>query len=110
MKFANRHVWLEICIDRRGHNLVGACDGLRRTQDAHPADHSVEVNKIVNLWLGAQDSLAVDFRCRDDEILKKVLPPRHFTRDMSGPGLRTLVQPGDKPSRQAAHYRSGKRR
>jgi hypothetical protein len=47
-----------------------------RDIDAHPTDHGVQRYELLNLWLVAHDSIAICFRCRDDEILEQVFSTR----------------------------------
>src|SRR6266481_2204181 len=63
MEFANR---LTRC-------KVGARDGLRRGFDPHPADHSVEGNEFLNVWLVAHNGFTVCFRCRGNELLVEII-------------------------------------
>src|SRR5271166_3894103 len=94
MQLGDCLVWYEVGFHRCDHNLVGASYNSRRAQYAHPADHGVESDELLNLWLIAHDGLGICFRCRDDKIPVEVLPSRQRAGEMPSPGLGTLAQPG----------------
>ena len=73
MQLADRLVRREVGVDRCAHDLVSARDNYWRGQDAHPADHGVEGDELLNLWLVAHDGIAIRLRCRDDEVPVEVL-------------------------------------
>ena len=49
----------EVGIDRCLHDLLSARDSSRRGQDAHPGDHGVEGDELLQLWLVAHDGIAI---------------------------------------------------
>jgi RNA-directed DNA polymerase len=106
MQFANHLARCEVGVDCCPHDLLGARDGLRRRLDPHPADHSVEGNEFLNVWLVARNGFAVCLRCRGYELLVEIVSPRHFARELVFPRLRPLAQPGRDAGRQAADHRT----
>src|SRR6266849_10722742 len=100
MQLADRLVRCEVGGDRCLHDLLSGRDSSQRGQDAHPADQGGESDELRNLWLVAQDGIAICFRCRDDKVLVEVVSPRHFMGELSGPRLGTLAQ----ASRERFHF------
>jgi len=110
MEFTNCLARREVGVDRRAHDVLSARDGLRQGLDAHPADHGIEGNEFLQVWLIAHNGFAVSFRCRTHEILVEGISPRHFAGELPFPRLDTLAQPSCNARCQAADNRSGKRR
>jgi hypothetical protein len=90
--------------------IFGVRDGLRRGLNPHPADHGVEGNEFLNVWLVARNGFIVCLRCRGNEFHVEVVAPRHFPGELTFSRLGALAQPGRDARRQAADNRSGKRR
>ena len=93
MQLADRLVRCEVGADRCFHELLCGSDSSQRGQGAHPADEGGESHELRNLWLVAQQGIAISFRRRHDEILVEVVSPRHFVGKLPGPHLGTLAQP-----------------
>src|SRR6478735_6202813 len=110
MQLADRLVRCEVSVDRCTHDLISTRHSSRGGYDTHPADHGVEADELLNLWLVARDGIAISFRCRDDELLVEIFSPRHFAGELRGPRLGTLAQPSRDARCQAADDRSGQRR
>ena len=110
MQFANRLARCKVGVDCCPHDLLGARDGSRRRLEPHPADHGVEGNEFLNVWLVAHNGFTVCLRCRGNELPVEVVAARHFAGELDFPCVRTLAQPGRGARRQAADNRSGKRR
>lgn len=94
MQFAIRLLRREVGVDRCPHDLPGARDGLRQGLDPHPADHGVEGNEFLNVWLVAKNGFAVCLRCRAMKLLVEIISPRRFAGELAFPRLRTLAKPG----------------
>src|SRR6266478_4662406 len=90
------------------HNLLSARDPSWQGHEAHPADHGVEGEELLNPWLVAQDGIAICFRCGHDKVLVEVVSPRKFVGEPPGPRLVTYAQPSRETRCQAADHRTGK--
>src|ERR1043166_259691 len=60
------------------HDLLSARDSSWQRHEAHPSDHGVDGEELLNLWLVAQEGIAIRFRCCDVKVLVEVVSPRHF--------------------------------
>src|SRR5467141_3581200 len=85
MQLADRLVRCEVGGECCVHNLLSARDSSWQGHEAHPADHGVEGEELLNLWLVTQDGIAMGFRCRNDEIF--VWFPRRDISRASCPAL-----------------------
>src|SRR5438034_4428838 len=108
MQLADPLVRCEVGVQRCVHDLLSTLDSSRERQDAHPDDHGVEGDQLLNLWLVAHGGIAICLRCSNDEVL--VLSLRLIVRELPGPRLGTLAQPSREARGQATDHRSGKRR
>jgi len=68
MQLEDRPVRRSIGVHHRTHGPLSALDSSRGGQDAHPADHAVEGEELLNLWFVARDGVAICLRCSDDEV------------------------------------------
>ena len=97
MQLADRLVRCEVGVQRCAHDLLSARNSSREGQDAHPADHGVEGDELLDLWLVAHDGIAIYFRCRDDEVLVEVLSLRLIVGELPGPRLARWLSQVVKP-------------
>src|ERR1043166_405630 len=83
------------------HDLLSARDSSWQGHEAHPADHGVDGEELLNLWLVAQEGIAIRFRCCDDKVIVEVVSPRHFQGTDKGYRLAAPFRPrvpvGDYP-------------
>src|SRR6476661_11182479 len=102
MQLEDGPVRCKVGVYHRAHGLLSALDSSREGKDAHPADHGVEGEELLNLWFVARNGIAICFRCLDDEVVIEAVSPRHFAGQLPCPRLATLGQPSGKTRGQAA--------